>query len=283
MAVQRTCLVTGCSAGGVGAAFVEAFKNKGYHVFATARSPSKIPQPLHDAPNVTVLALDVTSAESIAAALVEVQKKTSKLDVLINNAGLGLNMPGLDTSLEEAKSLFDLNFFGAMAMMQAFGPLLVAAKGCVVNNSSVGGVFNFPFSSIYNASKAALIHGGETWRLEMAPLGVRVMTLVTGGIATNFFVNMQTLIFPENSYYKPIKDIIEENPEENPYGQKPDAFAQDVLQRVERGATGKQWVGGGAGVARFGLWLMPQGAIDKLCQSMKPFAKKLEQEHAKLA
>lgn len=157
---------------------------------------------------------------------------------------------------------------------------------------------------IYNASKAALIHGSETWRLEMAPLGVRVMTLVTGGIATNFFVNMQTLIFPENSYYKPIKDIIEEVPEENPYGQKPDLFAQDVLQRVERGATGKQWVGGGAGIARFGLWLLPQGAVvsvlldhvqidlelllivksqDKLCQSMKPFAKKLEQEHAKLA
>lgn len=95
----------------------------------------------------------------------------------------------------------------------------------------------------------------------MAPLGVRVMTLVTGGIATNFFVNMQTLIFPENSYYKPIKDIIEDNPEENPYGMKPDAFAQDILSRVEKGATGKQWVGGGASVGRFGLWLMPQGAI----------------------
>lgn len=87
------------------------------------------------------------------------------------------------------------------------------------------------------------------------------MTLVTGGIATNFFVNMQTLIFPENSYYKSIKDIIEDHPEENPYGQKPDAFARDVLQRVEGGATGKQWVGGGAGIARFGLWLMPQGAV----------------------
>lgn len=114
---------------------------------------------------------------------------------------------------------------------------------------------------IYNASKAALIHGGETWRLEMAPLGVRVMTLVTGGIATNFFVNMQTLIFPENSYYKPIKDIIEDNPEENPYGMKPEVFAQDVLSRVEKGANGKQWVGGGASIGRFGLWLMPQGAI----------------------
>ncbi|PTB38067.1 hypothetical protein M441DRAFT_71535 [Trichoderma asperellum CBS 433.97] len=267
MALRKTCLVTGCSAGGVGAAFAEAFKNKGYHVFATARSPSKIPQTLHEASNVTVLALDVTSTESIASALEEVKKKTNKLDVLVNNAGLGLNMPGLDTSLEEAKKLFDLNFFGALAMMQAFGPMLVAAKGCVVNNSSVGGVFNFPFSSIYNASKAALIHGGETWRLEMAPLGVRVMTLVTGGIATNFFVNMQTLIFPENSYYKPIKDIIEDNPEENPYGMKPEVFAQDVLSRVEKGANGKQWVGGGASIGRFGLWLMPQGAIVSLTSS----------------
>lgn len=149
MALRKTCLVTGCSAGGVGAAFAEAFKNKGYHVFATARSPSKIPQTLHEASNVTVLALDVTSTESIASALEEVKKKTNKLDVLVNNAGLGLNMPGLDTSLEEAKKLFDLNFFGALAMMQAFGPMLVAAKGCVVNNSSVGGVFNFPFSSTH--------------------------------------------------------------------------------------------------------------------------------------
>lgn len=147
MAFRKTCLVTGCSAGGVGAAFAEAFKNKGYHVFATARSPSKIPQTLHQASNVTVLALDVTSTESIAAAFEEVKKETNKLDVLINNAGLGMNMPALDTSLEEAKKLFDLNFFGALAMMQTFGPMLVAAKGCVVNNSSVGGVFNFPFSS----------------------------------------------------------------------------------------------------------------------------------------
>lgn len=87
------------------------------------------------------------------------------------------------------------------------------------------------------------------------------MTLVTGGIATNFFVNMQTLIFPENSYYKPIKEIIEEVPEENPYGVNPNAFAQDIVRRVERGANGKQWVGGGAGVARFGSWLLPQGVI----------------------
>lgn len=145
---KKTCLVTGCSAGGVGAAFAEAFKNRGYHVFATARSPSKVPQNLHDSANVTVLALDVTSMESIALAFAEVQKQTDRLDVLVNNAGLGLNMPGLDTSIDEAKKLFDLNFFGVLAMMQAFSPMLVRAKGCVVNNSSVGGVVPFAFASM---------------------------------------------------------------------------------------------------------------------------------------
>lgn len=95
----------------------------------------------------------------------------------------------------------------------------------------------------------------------MAPLGVRVITLVTGGIATKFFVNLQTLTFPENSYYNCVKDIIEDNPEENPYGVKPEVFAQDVLNRVEKGATGKQWVGGGASIGRFALWLLPQGII----------------------
>lgn len=114
---------------------------------------------------------------------------------------------------------------------------------------------------IYNATKAALIQAGETWRLEMAPLGIRVITLVTGGIATKFFVNMQTLSFPETSYYKSVKEIIEDNPEENPYGMKPELFAQDVLNQVEKGTTGKYWVGGGASLARWALWLLPQSVI----------------------
>jgi 1-acylglycerone phosphate reductase len=146
---RKTVLITGCSAGGVGAALAVAFKDKGYHVFATARTPSKVPDTLHSASNVAVFALDVTSADSIREAAELVAKKSGKLDVLINNAGLGLNMPALDTPLEEAKKQFDLNFFGAFAMLQAFGALLVKAKGCVVNNSSVGGVLPFPFSSTF--------------------------------------------------------------------------------------------------------------------------------------
>jgi short-subunit dehydrogenase len=147
-ATRKTCLVTGCSGGGAGAALADAFKDQGYHVFATARSPSKMPQSLHEASNVTVLALDVSSSESIAAAAEVVRNQTGgKLDVLINNAGLGMNMPGLDTSIAEARKIFDSNFFGVLETIQVFSSMLVNAQGCIVNNSSMGGLVPLPFNS----------------------------------------------------------------------------------------------------------------------------------------
>jgi 1-acylglycerone phosphate reductase len=147
---KKTCLVTGCSAGGVGPALVEAFKHRGYHVFATARSPTKVPQALHSDPNITVLTLDITSTESITAAAAAVSGKTGgKLDVLINNAGHGLSMPALDTSIEDAKQLFNANFFGVLEMIQAFSHMLIKSKGVIVNNSSVGAYQPFPFISAF--------------------------------------------------------------------------------------------------------------------------------------
>jgi 1-acylglycerone phosphate reductase len=146
--VRRTCLITGCSGGGVGSALAEAFKDNGYHVFATARSLSKVPETLHASPHVTVLALDVTSLASIATAFVTIRTQTGgKLDVLINNAGFGLTMPALDTSMNEARKLFDANFFGVLEMVQAFKHMLIAAKGVIVSNSSIGSFHIIPFAS----------------------------------------------------------------------------------------------------------------------------------------
>lgn len=143
---RKTCLITGCSGGGVGAALAETFKDKGYHVFATARSTSKVPQSLHDASDVTVLELDVSSSESIGAVAKAIQIQLGdRLDVLINNAGAGLEMPILDTSTTEARKVFDVNFFGALEMIQVFSPMLIKAGGCIVNNTSVGGRFPIPF------------------------------------------------------------------------------------------------------------------------------------------
>jgi 1-acylglycerone phosphate reductase len=151
--LQKSVLITGCSTGGIGAALAEAFHGKGYHVFATARNPSKISNTLSASKNVTVLTLDVLSSESIANAVRSVEKETNgRLDVLVNNSGGGAIIPALDASIDEGKRLFDLNFWAPLAMLQAFSPLLIKSKGCVVNNSSANGHLPMPLMSEYRSS-----------------------------------------------------------------------------------------------------------------------------------
>jgi len=142
----KTVLITGCSANGLGSALAQAFHNANYHVFASLRNPSKILPSLASLPNVTIVTLDVLSKASIASAVSIVSGQTGgKLDVLVNNAGTNMIVPSLDVDVEAGKELFDLNFWSALAMLQAFGPLLVEAKGCVVNNASVSAVLPMAF------------------------------------------------------------------------------------------------------------------------------------------
>lgn len=142
--LQKTVLITGCSAGGAGASIALAFQKRQYLVFATTRNPAKIPESLTTLPNVIPLALDVTSDTSVQSAAGSVrdtlkEKGLSGLDVLINNAGVGWFAPILDVPMEDAKAMFETNFFGPMRVLQAFGDMLVAARGTVVNVSSLAG------------------------------------------------------------------------------------------------------------------------------------------------
>ncbi len=262
---RRSVLITGCSAGGIGAGLAEAFHDKGYHVFATARTPSKVSPSLAKSPNVTVIALDVLSPEAIAAAVEAVTTATGgKLDVLVNNSGTLMIMPALDVSIPEAKKIFDTNYWALLAMIQAFAPLLIKAQGCVVNNTSVSGVVPFgAFGSIYNSSKAAAILGSETWRLELAPLGVRTLTLVTAAVKSNVFGNINHAALPGNSYYRGVRDYYDElfDGKVQDDGITPKQLGAKVVRQVEKGATGKLWVGGGAAGARWAAWLLPDWAM----------------------
>ncbi|KAI9867944.1 MAG: hypothetical protein M1813_007766 [Trichoglossum hirsutum] len=272
---RKSVLITGCSAGGIGAGLAEVFQENGYHVFATLRNPSKVSQTLSNAANVTVLTLDVLSSESIAAAVESVKRETSgKLDVLVNNSGGGIFAPALDTPIEEGKKLFDLNFWAPMAMLQAFAPLLIKAKGCIVNNTSASSFIPMPFMSkcpillrpfankpgMYNGSKAALANASETWRLELQPLGVRTITLITFSVKTNFFDGDNRTEIPETSNYFEIRDFIHglTDGRLQASGISTRQFATKVVREVEKGAVGKVWAGGDAFVARWGWWLSPQ-------------------------
>ena len=258
---SKSVLITGCSVGGLGDGLAEAFCEKGYHVFATARTPSKISQSLAKAPNVTILTLDVLSSDTIAAAVEKVTRATGgKLDVLVNNSGTLMIMPALDVSIEKAKKIFDTNYWAYLAMIQAFAPLLIKANGTVVNNTSASGVVPFgTFGSVYNSSKAAAILGSESWRLELAPLGVRTVTLVTTGVKSNVFANLTPPQIPESSYYRGLQGYVDEQCDGRMQasGITAKQFGDRVVREVERGTTGKFWIGGGAASARYAVRLLP--------------------------
>ena len=140
--MKKTVLITGCSTGGIGWAMATHFHQRGFYVFATARDPSKTAD-LDELSEIEILELDVTVPETIARCKEIVTKRTGgSLDVLVNNAGVEFNSPLLDTDIAEAKRLYDVNVWGPLAMVQAFAPLLVEAKGVISNQSSIDGVLN---------------------------------------------------------------------------------------------------------------------------------------------
>jgi NAD(P)-dependent dehydrogenase (short-subunit alcohol dehydrogenase family) len=134
---RRTVLITGCSHGGIGSALAEAFHQRGFHVFATARKTEKMKH-LSYLARMTLIPLDVTQESQIIAALELVQKHTGgTLDYLVNNAGDGYIIPVLDCDQVHGRQIFDVNFWGPLRMIQEFSPLLIAARGTIVNINSV--------------------------------------------------------------------------------------------------------------------------------------------------
>ncbi|KAL3428446.1 short chain dehydrogenase [Phlyctema vagabunda] len=259
---KRTVLITGCSDGGLGAAIAVAFHNAGLHVYATARTPSKMKY--LDSLGIQTLQLDVLDDASIAACV----KKVPQLDILINNAGASYPMPFSDISIPEAKKLFDLNVWSYLAVTQAFLPLLIQSKGTVLNQTSLASVITVPFQSTYNASKAAIAMFSDHQRLELAPFGITVIDLKTGTVKSNIVNNLSDWgsPLPEGSLYEPARDVVEAFMGGEKFQKDADPaepYAEWVVKNVlKKRPSHVLWYGG------FYLWLtrlslfLPVGALD---------------------
>ncbi|KAI0965160.1 oxidoreductase [Xylaria arbuscula] len=242
----KTVLITGCSAGGIGAAIVSALARQSHHVFATARHVDRIPEELANHANVTVLPLDISSPESLAAAVEAVATSGKQLDVLVNNAGGGYSMPILDIDIDKAKQVYETNVWGSVRMIQSFAPLIIQSKGRIVNMSTCGAVVNTPWISAYLSSKAALTNLSETLRLELAPFGVSVVTVMPGVIGSHFHDNEPQFKLPEGSRYSAIENIIAgwASGKSKPGGCTTEQFADMVVQDiVGDGKGGMAWRG----------------------------------------
>lgn len=205
----KTVLVTGCGPNGIGTALAQEFHRRGHRVFATGRSALDI-DPALSRLGMQTLVLDVTSDKSIKDAVAVIAVATAgRLDILINNAGLLHVMPFADTSVSDVRRVLDVNVIGVWAVTHAFLPLLLETKGLVANLGSINQVFCPPFLAAYNASKAAVEAMGRTLRRELAPFGVKVVTLKTGSVRSGLFENASPTVLPEQSLYAPLRNWIE--------------------------------------------------------------------------
>ncbi|KAI1401831.1 putative short-chain dehydrogenase/reductase [Hypoxylon fuscum] len=265
---KKTVLITGCSEGGIGAAMAKVLHEKGYYVFATLRNKCKIGI-LGELEHVEVLEFDVVSKDSVVRCAEHVRKRTGgTLDMLVNNAGQGFLMPLLDVDIDKAKCLFDVNFWGVLNVVQAFAPMIIEAKGILVNHSSVSCNMLLPWKGIYTSSKAAVTQLSEVLRVELEPLGVRVVTALIGAIQTQALENTRREEFkmPLNSYFKPARQFIldERARTKYPTSQHVDVTAQNLVKDILGGAKGCIWRGGSATEARWLTWLLPSWALEKL-------------------
>ena len=147
---KQVALITGCSQGGIGDAMARQFADRGHHVFAAVRNPSRAAD-YSNVEDIEVVKLDVTSLESVHNLVADLKSRLpdgNKLDILINNAGFGATGPLIEADLATAKRLYDVNVLGLLAVTQAFAPMLIAANGKVVNISSVGGILAMPWGGM---------------------------------------------------------------------------------------------------------------------------------------
>ncbi|KAM0432867.1 hypothetical protein ACHAPT_004569 [Fusarium lateritium] len=255
MSLQKTALVTGTSKGGIGDYLARELHSRGFRVFATARSPAKV-EHLEEL-GLDIVLLEVTDPDSIKKVVEQVTEATGgKLDILVNNSGVGYMAPLLDVDMAAAKAMFDVNIWGVMAVTQALSPMLIASKGTIVNIGSVAGRIPIPFEGIYNISKAALEHLSRQMRVEFAPFDVKVVHVVTGGIKTGFFAHAEEKELSETSPYYPGREALgpwmkgEANAELQPT--PPEKYARGVIDNVLRKSpTTCQWIGYGS----FVTWL----------------------------
>jgi NAD(P)-dependent dehydrogenase (short-subunit alcohol dehydrogenase family) len=175
-------LVTGASSG-IGAAIADRLAGAGHHVFGTGRSAAGT-RPS----GVELLSLDVRSDESVKSCVETVCARGGGLDVLVNNAGYLLSGAIEDATVEQAREVFDTNFFGVVRMVKAVLPSMREKRaGKIINMSSLAGMVPVPFWGFYNASKFAVEGYTETLRLELEPFGIRVAMVEPGAIRTPFY------------------------------------------------------------------------------------------------
>lgn len=187
---RGVALVTGASSG-IGLVTAQALAKAGYRVFGTSRKP------VANAPGVTMLTCDVTDDASVRNLVAEILRQAGRLDLVVNNAGVGLLGGAEESSIGQVRNLFEVNVFGVARVVNAVLPVMRDQKqGRIINMSSVLGIAPAPFNAFYASTKHAIEGYSESLDHEVRALGVRVVLVQPGPTRTAFEENLARVDSP---------------------------------------------------------------------------------------
>ena len=196
--MKNTVLITGTSTG-IGRAAVKEFSDRGWNVAATLRTPAKETE-MQTWPGVKLYALDVTDAKSIDKALQAIIADFGGIDVLVNNAGYGVDGVFEAMTDDVIERQFNTNVFGLMRTTRAIIPhMRQRGGGTIIQIASMGGRLAFPLFSIYHGTKWAVEGFTESLHYELKPFGIKLKLIEPGAIKTEFYGAGREMVKPEGT------------------------------------------------------------------------------------
>ena len=191
---NSVALVTGASSG-IGLVTAQALANAGYRVFGTSRKP------MASSRGISMLVCDVTDEASVRALIEDIMKQVGRIDLVVNNAGIGLLGGAEESSIAQAQRLFDVNVFGVARVVNAVLPIMRKQKsGRIVNMSSILGLIPSPFNAFYASTKHAIEGYSESLDHEVRAFGIRVVLVEPGVTRTAFEENLTRADQPLSVY-----------------------------------------------------------------------------------
>ena len=227
--MSKVVLITGGSSG-IGKAVGDYLQSKKYIVYGTSRKPG-----LYKNSSFPLLQLDVTLPETIQGVISKIISQSGKIDVLINNAGVGITGPIEETPEVEIKKAFETNFYGPIRLMNAVLPYMRKQKnGLIINITSIAGYMGLPYRGIYSASKSALEIATEAFRMEVRQFGIKMTNIAPGDFATNIASGRyHSPILVDSPYKKMYSSTLQMINEHVAKGHNPIAVAKKVHQVIE--------------------------------------------------
>lgn len=255
----KIALVTGASSG-IGEATAKRLTKAGYKVYGTSRRGAQAGQRTFE-----MLPLDVTSEESVEAAVKEVLRLHGRIDLLVNNAGFGVAPAAAEeSSIDQARAIFDTNFFGIVRMTRAVLPhMRQQGSGRIINIGSVLGFLPMPYMALYSATKHAVAGYSESLDHELRTMGIRVSVIEPAYIKTPFDANFMAPDAPLDEYCE-VRSAVDKRVKEVVEGADgPEVVAETVLQAAIAARPKLRYAAGGlAGRLRLLRRFAPAGLVD---------------------